>query len=189
MRGVRATVLLLALGGAVAQAQAPVPANLAAVSFRVGDAWLFRHYDVDPHKAFRITQLVVKAVDDQTVRWVESRIDVPGPPEEGEWKVGQEPLPFPVFVGKTWSSPIKRKGQVVGKSQMSASRLEMVSTPAGDFDTIVIDDEFTIPEGSFHQRLWWSPEARTFVKISYLDTHGKSTQTRELLWYRLQRAP
>jgi len=161
--------------------------QLETPSFHIGDSWLFRHYEEDSHKAFRIDFDTVKSLNEKLVTIKTNRVDQDETSSEQEWKVGENPLQFPVFAGKTWNSNIYRNGKVVGKASFVAIDWEKISTPAGDFDTLKLETKYTIPSGTFTQQLWYAAAVRNFVKISYVDQKGRLTETMELLWFRLKK--
>jgi hypothetical protein len=91
--------------------------------FHAGDSWLYRHYEVDSRNAFRISLQTVRSVTSTQVNVDSRRIDSKEADEVLEWKVDEDPLPFPVSVGKTWEKKILRKGVEVGGGPLQGSSI------------------------------------------------------------------
>ena len=151
-----------------------------APSFRVGEEWrwvggtMFRIVAVDGglhvtedregrRRAFDTTWTLVKATD---------RAGAP----VADPQVGRRVLDFPLTVGKQWSwrgaFPAARGGTPRPYTdRYRVSRYEDVQVPAGTFGAFVIEHVQEIPAhgglpaAEARRTLWYSPEARVFVKV------------------------
>jgi hypothetical protein len=152
--------------------------------FKVGDTWEYRNYQVSSDTLNRTWVEIVLEVQPDRIRL--RRTDSTGePPEESKIKIS-EMYNYPLFVGKEWRQPIVENGKTIGESRNVVRSWEKISTGAGTFDTLRIEDSFTRPEGSFRTIVWYAPAARNLVRHYYLDKQGSPDQGTELIRLKLQ---
>jgi hypothetical protein len=169
MRELWCLLLLVWLGCGVSHAQSSSSINRP--TFRVGDTWYIRMYDDNSGK---VTRTRVETVTNVTADGIHTRETDNGKvTTEGEIKFGDEFYNFPMFVGKKWGSPIVEDGKTIGKIRYVIRASEEILTPAGKFQTLRIEDEFSRPEGAFRQIIWYAPAMRHFAKLIYINKLGK----------------
>jgi len=147
-------------------------------SFTVGDTWEYRNYQIGTGAVNRTWVEVVTQTGDGFVRI--RRTDSTGQPASEENITVSDIYNWPLFVGKTWTQPIARSGNTVGRMDIVVEGWESVSTAAGTFEAVRLKNAFEIPEGAFRQVVWYAPAVRHIVRLYYLDKAGVPEQGTEL---------
>jgi hypothetical protein len=152
--------------------------------FRVGDTWDIRMYDVDSGKVTRtrvetVTVVTADAINTQST-------DNGTVTTESETKFGDGLYNFPMFVGKEWHGPIIKDGKIIGNIRYVVRASEEISTAAGKFQALRIENEFSRPEGTFKQIIWYAPAMRHFAKLLYVDKQGKPEHAVEVTKFNLK---
>jgi hypothetical protein len=152
--------------------------------YRVGDTWEYRNYRISSGVLNRTWVATVLEVRSDSIR--RRRTDSTGEPPEDAIITISERYNFPLFVGKKWRQPIVKDGKTIGESRYVVRSWEKISTPAGTFDTLRIEDSYTRPEGSYRTIIWYAPAARELARFYYLDKQGKPDEGTELIRLKLQ---
>jgi hypothetical protein len=191
---------LLTLSPAFAQEQAETPV------FQEGDTWQFKVTDKGFQESssvsvrtYEITYTngdfqtyVFRAKRKQTVGSDAQRDHLLSLLGKAEAEARKAYLQFPLFVGKEWRvqyyiKPRSRKLLMGGN--VSVTKMEDVSTPAGNFRTFKIEREdngmVAIGVGdlwnwSFKSTSYYSPETRSIVRLQWETTGDARPQTREV---------
>ncbi len=185
----RIPVALLGLSlllGLIAFVQAEPMRDVRQPLFRVGDTWEYRHYQVATGKVYRTSVVVVTQVHGDSVRIRETNSASESPTETDSKISEMYTWSWPLFVGKKWTAPIIKDGSMIGQIQYVVRGWENVSTTAGTFETLRLENAFTRPEGSFRQVLWYAPAVGRFVRLYYLDKDDKPFQATELTRFKHQ---
>jgi hypothetical protein len=182
MRASWGTLFLLWLSSSISYAQSSI--SIYEPTFKVGDTWEIRMYDVDSGK---VTRTRVETVTDVTTGGIHKRETDDGKEtSESEIKFGDGLYNFPMFVGKEWSGPIVKDGKPIGKIRYVIRASEEISTIAGKFQALRIENEFSRPEGTFRQIIWYAPAMRHFAKLLYVDKQGKPERAVEVTTFSLK---
>lgn len=151
--------------------------------FIQGDTWQYRNYQLNAVRANRIWEETVLEVNSDSVLFERKRVDFIMP-STSNWERIDHDM-FPIFVGKEWKSEIIRNGKIVGKKLNKAISFVDIDTNAGQFQAIKYLSIFQIPEGNFHQIIWYSPAVKKLVLLAYVDEEGNISQVTELTEYKV----
>lgn len=198
-------IALVAISTAAAQVRSDEA--VAAPAFKVGDTWAFsRNYVSDRTRSFTFRN-EVKSVDgdvavvhatsstnnssihvyeNSRARWLKRfKLDEAAADKRGELTYDgsndESTLPFPLAVGKqgkhklSWISGSNERGYDEGVAKVV--RQEKVKTPAGEFDTFVVETEGSWKNETrgtrdqFKLIQWYAPAAKRNVKTDYMNYH------------------
>lgn len=155
--------------------------------YKIGDAWSYKNYQVSdgrPNRTWNETVITIDALGAQMQRV--DRVapnNIEGKPYTYRHSLGEGP-PFSITKGTRWSRDIIEGGSKIGEEFYSILGCEAVHTDAGDFATLKIKNDFNRGKEKYHTMMWFSPSARSVVKLVYLEK-GKPFQATELTSFTL----
>ncbi len=189
------TLVLLILGTAACAQMGPTVVSSAGgigvqrPSFKVGDTWTYRNYQVAGGTLNRTWVEKVTAVNDEGI--VVQRVDrIPlnstierQNPEVR--KLGDKSHFPPPTVGMSWREPNMEDGKRVGESECAVIAPGRIRVRAGVFETIVTECRYSHSSENYHTVSWYAPRARNVVRFHYLHD-GKPDQVTELISLKLR---
>jgi hypothetical protein len=184
MRAPWRLLLVVWLGSGVSYAQSSISIDQPA--FHVGDTWDIRMYDVNSGNVTRTRIEAVTAVTNDGINTRET--DNGKETTESVIKFGDRTglYNFPLFVGKKWGGPIVKEGKTIGAISYVVRASEEISTAAGKFQALRIENEFSRPEGTFRQIIWYAPAMRHFARLFYVDKQSKPERAVEVTRFDLK---
>ena len=158
-------------------------------SFKVGDTWTYRNYQVLSGTLNRTWVEQVTAVNDQGI--VVQRVDRIPPnntivrqnPEVRKFE-GKTEFP-PSTVGMSWREPNMEDGKRVGELDCAVIAPERIRVRAGVFDTIVTECRYSHSGENYHTVSWYAQSAGNTVRHYFL-RDGKPEQVTELTSVKLR---
>jgi hypothetical protein len=100
--------------------------------------------------------------------------------------IGQRELGFPLQVGKKWSFTYRTAGGNTGWRNYRVVACEEVSTPAGKFPALRIENEIRVPRWSGTYHFWYAPAVKASIKWKFPGGFDRTAQDSELIKYELK---
>jgi hypothetical protein len=100
--------------------------------------------------------------------------------------IGQKELDFPLQVGKKWAFTYRSAAGDTGWRNYRVLACDEISTPAGKFSALKIENEIRLPRWSGTYHFWYAPAAKASIKWKFPGGFGPTALDSELVRYELK---